>query len=160
MELIIDLTNESEIVLENNIINQIEFAIKKVLESENITKPCEISFLVTDNLKIKSLNKEFRSKDEATDVLSFPQYEPFVIYKTKDLYLYLGDVVISAEKVTEQALNFGHSFEREMVYLTVHSILHLIGYDHMVPDEQVIMRNKEKEILKSLGIFKEVSVDD
>ncbi len=156
MTVTIDLINESNQVIEPLVLDQIKRSIEVVLSSEQVVKPCEISFLIVDNAEIRGLNAQFRHMDKATDVLSFPQYEPFSAQTSKDPYLYLGDVVISAEQAAEQAKTFGHSFEREMVYLTVHSIFHLLGYDHLTDADKAVMRAKEKMVLKTLGIFKEV----
>ena len=124
-------------------------AIKQTLMLEEYERSCEISVAVVDESKIKELNAEFRGVDKVTDVLSFPD-------GTADLdtgVVLLGDVVLCARRAKEQADTFGHSFERELAYLTCHSILHLLGYDHVdsEADEQ-IMRNKQTEVMRRMGL--------
>ncbi len=124
-------------------------AIKQTLMLEEYERSCEISVAVVDESKIKALNAEFRGVDKVTDVLSFPD-------GTADLdtgVVLLGDVVLCARRAKEQADTFGHSFERELAYLTCHSILHLLGYDHVdsEADEQ-IMRNKQTEVMRRMGL--------
>ena len=126
----------------------IERAVEAVLTEEECDGDFEISVSFVTNEEIKELNKEYRNVDNETDVLSFPMNEEF------DGVTILGDIVISTQKIIEQADDFGHSPEREMIYLTVHSMLHLLGYDHMENDEKSAMRAKEKEIMKNLKIFK------
>jgi len=126
----------------------IERAVEAVLTEEECDGNFEISVSFVTNEEIKKLNKEYRNVDSETDVLSFPMNEEF------DGVTILGDIVISTQKIIEQADDFGHSPEREMIYLTVHSMLHLLGYDHMENDEKSAMRAKEKEIMKNLKIFK------
>jgi len=126
----------------------IERAVEAVLTEEECDGDFEISVSFVTNEEIKKLNKEYRNVDNETDVLSFPMNEEF------DGVNILGDIVISTQKIIEQADDFGHSPEREMIYLTVHSMLHLLGYDHMENDEKSAMRAKEKEIMKNLKIFK------
>lgn len=126
----------------------IERAVEAVLTEEECDGDFEISVSFVTNEEIKELNKEYRNVDSETDVLSFPMNEEF------DGVTILGDIVISTQKIIEQADDFGHSPEREMIYLTVHSMLHLLGYDHMENDEKSAMRAKEKEIMKNLKIFK------
>ena len=124
-----------------------------VLRNENFPGSAEVSVTFVDNRKIKELNARFRDKDVETDVLSFPMGENGV-YDVNHATgaKILGDVVISMEKAEEQAQSFGHSFEREVVYLSVHSMLHLLGYDHMEPDEKKIMRAKEETVMTQLGL--------
>ncbi len=117
----------------------------------------EISVMFTDNEGIRALNAEHREIDRATDVLSFPMFEydengeivrdP---YDTNDLCL--GDIVISLERAAEQAEEYGHSFAREVGFLTVHSMLHLLGYDHMTPEEEAEMFGYQREILDTIGL--------
>ena len=145
--------------------NVIEFALKE----EEVDVECEVSLLFVDNDEIREINNETRGIDRATDVLSFPMldYENKKVFK--EMYknyefsqsdcdgeeLVLGDVVLSLERALEQSKEFNHSFEREASYLVVHSILHLLGYDHMEEDDKVIMRKREDEILNKLNITRE-----
>lgn len=135
-----------EITLGN--MKAIEKAVEAVLKSEGAQGDFEVSVSFVTNEEIKTLNKEYRNVDLETDVLSFPLEDEF------DGTVILGDIVLSTQKIIEQANDFGHSMEREMLYLTVHSMLHLLGYDHMNADEKNEMRSKEKEVMKELKIFK------
>lgn len=112
---------------------------------------CELSVSFVDEDNIKALNKTYRNIDKVTDVLSFPQFE-----RVEDFPKYgeicLGDVVICNEVAKKQAKTFGHSYKREIIYLFTHSILHLLGYDHMNSEDKSEMRKKEEEIMNSLNI--------
>ena len=111
----------------------------------------EISVLLCHNEYIHKLNKQYRQIDRPTDVLSFALNEGEADgYDGPDTAL-LGDIVISLEKVQEQADEYGHSFERELAYLTIHGMLHILGYDHMEPDDKAEMRKEEEFILHRLG---------
>lgn len=117
-----------------------------------------INIIFTNPEKIREINNEFRSIDKSTDVLSFPMFEKSELEDLskfkKEPSEVLGDIVISVERVKEQAIEYGHSFERELAYMTVHGFYHLIGYDHMQDDEKAIMREKEENILSKLQIFR------
>lgn len=144
----------------------IEKTIKGALKHEKFEKPYEISFLITDNEEIRQINREHRNIDRETDVLSFPMLEFKDGYFKGQIELdvddlnpdtgevVLGDIVISIEKATAQAEDYGHSLERELAFLTVHSILHLLGHDHEVEADRVIMRRREDEILNELGLYR------
>jgi probable rRNA maturation factor len=127
--------------------------INTSLKYENVSDNTEVSLTIVDNEEIRKLNKKYRAIDRATDVLSFPLYD-FKVEKlpTDGSKIYLGDIIISAEKAAEQASEYGHSFERELGFLTAHSMLHLLGYDHIVEDEENIMFAKQEEILKLIGL--------
>ena len=128
-------------------------AVIATLDYEGYRHGAEISLTFTNNKGIKKLNREFRNIDNETDVLSFPLTD----YSGTDLPIdevntSLGDIVISLERAREQAKEFGHSFEREVAFLTVHSMLHLLGYDHVNSDEEEEeMRRRQREILESIG---------
>lgn len=156
----IEILNETKLELAEDLEALIIKATDKVFEYEDFDVEGEISVLFVDDARIQALNKEFRNKDEVTDVLSFPQYESLKDDGVSDPFIYLGDVVISLEQATRQAEEFGHSLEREIVYLTVHSVLHLFGYDHMTEDEKREMRDKEKTVLRALKIFKGTSIQE
>ena len=130
-----------------------------VLEYENFDGPAEISVTFVDNARIHELNKQYRDKDAPTDVLSFPMGENGEYDLNEDTGAYiLGDVVISMEKAVEQAEMYGHSLSREVGFLTVHSMLHLLGYDHENGGiEAVIMREKEETVLSRLGLSRDAS---
>lgn len=125
-----------------------------VLELEKFEGSAEISVSFVDNQQIQEMNREYREKDAPTDVLSFPLGEDgrYDINHETGAKI-LGDVVISIPKVEEQAALYGHSFEREIAYLTAHSVLHLLGYDHEEGGlEKVKMREKEELVMKELGL--------
>ncbi len=125
-----------------------------VLRMEEFTGPAEISVIFVDNEQIHQLNLQYRSKDMPTDVLSFPMGEDGVYDVNHSTGAkILGDIVISMEKAVEQADRFGHSLEREVGYLTAHSMLHLLGYDHEKGGiEKVRMREKEEQVMTELGL--------
>lgn len=115
----------------------------------------EISILLCHNEYIHKLNKQYRNIDRPTDVLSFALNEGEEDgYDGPDTAL-LGDIIISLEKVDEQAKEYGHSFERELAYLTIHGMLHILGYDHQTPDEKSEMRKEEEFVLQRLGYVRE-----
>jgi len=118
-------------------------------------KRCEISVTFVDLDEIHELNKQYRGVDKPTDVLSFPQFDDLEEEIPEVCEICLGDVVICEQKAREQAEEFGHSFERELVYLFTHSVLHLLGYDHMEDDEKKAMREREEEIMKQIGLMRQ-----
>jgi probable rRNA maturation factor len=124
------------------------------LELEKFDGPAEISVSFVDNEQIHSLNKEYRNIDKPTDVLSFPLGENGEYDRNPETgAALLGDIVISMEKAIEQAEEYGHTLQREIGYLTVHSMLHLMGYDHVDGGvEAVRMREKEENVLTNLGL--------
>lgn len=128
----------------------IEHAINTTVEVEKAEGNFEVSVSFVTNKEIRELNRIYRNVDSETDVLSFPMDDE----EDPEGVIMLGDVILSTEKIIEQAEYFGHSLEREMIYLTVHSMLHLLGYDHMIDDEKEEMREREKEVMKSLKLFK------
>lgn len=140
----------------------IKRCIRGALEQEGVTVPCEINVLLTDNQGIREINRDLRDVDRETDVLSFPMFEftpgefPEDVTELLDpgsSLLPLGDMALSVEKIKSQAEEFGHSPEREIGYLTVHSVLHLLGYDHL--DEGPMkkqMRAREDAIMEYLNI--------
>ena len=129
-------------------------AIETTLEFEEIEDDCEVSVTFVGNTGIRRFNAEYRGIDRVTDVLSFPIAEDGDLEEAFDgEKLCLGDIVLSLERANEQAAEFGHSFEREVAFLTVHSMLHLLGYDHVNSDEEdAEMRRRQREILESMGL--------
>ncbi len=124
------------------------------LDYEGYSNDCEVSVTLTDNEGIHALNKQYRNIDAPTDVLSFPlvEYENTEEPPVDEATM-LGDIVISLERAEEQAEEFGHSFEREVAFLTVHSMLHLLGYDHVNSEtEDEEMRSRQRDIMKALGL--------
>lgn len=135
--------------------------LNKCFEEENLPpNKLSVSIMLTDLKNIRNLNCKYRNIDKETDVLSFPMFEKEEIdkkvakndFQTEDI---LGDMVICIPKVEEQAKEYGHSFERELSYMVVHSFYHLMGYDHMEEEPKKEMRQKEEYILKQLGITRE-----
>ncbi len=131
-------------------------AVRGALVSEGIDFDCEVSVTFTDNEGIRELNREYRNKDSATDVLSFPMYS-FTEddMPDPDFMVELGDIVLSLERAAEQAVEFGHSYEREVAFLCVHSVLHLLGYDHeLSPEDEAVMIERQKKIMNELKILR------
>lgn len=143
----------------------IKTVISKTLETENCPYETEVNVLLTGNEEIHEANKEFRGIDRPTDVLSFPMVdydfpsdfsyveenqESYINPETDELLL--GDIMISVDKVYEQANEYGHSREREFAFLIAHSMLHLLGYDHIDEEERKVMEEKQEAILDALGI--------
>ena len=139
----------------------VEKVLKKCFEEEGlIDSKLIMTITFTTPEEIRKINKKYRKIDRATDVLSFPMFEKDELdekIKNKD-FLYedvLGDVIISIDKVKEQAEEYGHSFERELSYMLVHGFYHLMGYDHIEEEDKKIMRPKEEKILNELKITRE-----
>lgn len=150
---------EEEDCISEELLGTMETAARRAVELEGLPEgSCELSVTFVTKDEIRALNSEYRGIDKPTDVLSFPQFEK----EELDAYrsepdeipdeLMLGDVVISKDKAEEQAVEFGHSFERELIYLFTHSVLHLLGYDHEEADDKIVMRRREEEIMDWLGI--------
>ena len=130
-------------------------AIVESLVYEGFENDVQLSVTFTDNEGIRAINKSYRDIDSATDVLSFPlvDFEGGEEPPMDEPLLPLGDIVISLERAREQAEEFGHSYERELAFLTVHSMLHLLGYDHVNSEEEDLdMRRRQKEILEGMGL--------
>lgn len=152
-------------VIINNMQNKIEVSkeledlIAKVINAsllaENVSGDVEVSIVLVDDEYIQNLNKNYRSIDAPTDVLSFAMRESVdesdISFECEEEEL-LGDVVISLERARGQAEEYGHSIEREIGFLVTHGILHLLGYDHETESERAVMRNKEEKILESIGL--------
>ena len=129
-------------------------AVEETLAYEQVEDDCEVSVTLCDNQEIRELNQRFRNIDRATDVLSFPLFDDDGMdAHVEELDCMLGDVVLSLERAKEQAEEYGHSFEREIAFLTVHSILHLLGYDHETSEEdETDMRRRQSEIMERMGL--------
>ena len=164
MTRIIIENEQDEIKISNEIEEIIKTVIDASLDYENCDFDAEVSVRIVNNEAIREINRETRDIDRPTDVLSFPMLyfdeNGDIIDSDYDMdgdVLVLGDIVISAERAKEQAEEFGHSFHREIAFLTVHSMLHLLGYDHVDdPEGEKIMFRKQEEILDKLGITREV----
>lgn len=144
---------------ERNLTSLCRRAVKATLYYEGIETPCEVSVLATDDKGIQEINKEHRALDRPTDVLSFPTYEfkPGKFEVSENMieegeYVHLGDIVISVDRASEQANEYGHNPMRELAYLTVHATLHLLGYEHEIDEDKHEMRRKEESVLNELGL--------
>ena len=147
-----------DVLFENNTKEEVNYklienVISEALKYEGVSDNTEISVTIVDNEEIRKINNKFRNIDRATDVLSLP----LIDFDNEDLpndgsKIYLGDIIISIERAKEQANEYGHSLDREVGFLTAHSMLHLLGYDHMVPEEEKVMFAKQEEILSNLGL--------
>ena len=160
------IENEQEKDIKFDYENLLKRIISFTLQRENCPYEAEVSVVITDDTMIRETNREFRGIDKATDVLSFPmctyqksgefdELEEQDVFHPETGELLLGDIMISYDHVQKQAEEFGHSEIREFAFLTVHSMLHLFGYDHETEDERGIMEAKQKEILDELGITRD-----
>jgi len=160
--------NEVEAIFSFDIEDVIKRVAETALEQEKCPYEVEVNVLITNNEGIREFNKEYRNIDKETDVLSFPNVD----YDTPAQYdrlesdeadyfnpdtgeLMLGDIILSVDRIHEQAEQYGHSVLREFAFLVAHSMLHLLGYDHMVSEEATIMEQKQEEILKTLQITRD-----
>lgn len=145
-----------------NVVTQV---IEEAMDYEKCPYEAEVNVLLTDNNGIQEINREYRNIDSPTDVLSFPMisYESPAVFDFleecgSDCFnpesgeLILGDIILSVDKIREQAYNYGHAEKRELAFLVAHSMLHLFGYDHMENDEAAVMEAKQNEILNNLNI--------
>ena len=157
---------QDKLEVTENFIERLSNVCDFALKEEGVECQYQISLLFVDNEEIREINNETRNIDRATDVLSFPMLdfedkkvfnEMYLNYDFDETFkdgdeLILGDMVLSLERALEQSEEYGHSYEREVSYLVVHSILHLLGYDHMEEDDKKRMRKREEEILNKLQI--------
>ena len=154
--------DQSKFKVTKEIRDLVRLAVKTSLEYMEFPQNCEISVMFCDNERIQRLNRNHRSIDRATDVLSFPlfEYDEYgeIIEDELDFNpngeMLLGDIVISLERAAQQAEEYGHSFQREIGFLTVHSMLHLFGYDHMTDEEEEEMFEYQREILDELNLIR------
>lgn len=160
--------NETEDTLPFDIRETVEKVCEAVLEQEGCPYEAQVNVVLTDDGEIRKMNRESRGIDRATDVLSFPNVDfnqagKFEIDEDREAdyfdpdtgELLLGDILISVEKVREQAESYGHSLRREFAFLVAHSMLHLCGYDHMREEEAEAMERKQEEVLSGLGITRD-----
>lgn len=147
--MLLEISNRQELFLPDQEMKELlEEIIEKTLNREKRKENLEVSLSLVTSEEIRDLNKQYRGKDRATDVLSFPAGEEFL----PEGEILLGDIVISTEAVMEQAREYGHSVEREIAYLFLHGLLHLLGYDHLESEDKIKMRKVEDEILDQLEI--------
>ena len=160
--------NETEIELPFDMKDILDKIMDAVMEMEKCPYETSVNLLLTDNEGIRYYNREYRDIDKETDVLSFPNIAfekegdfSHVEDAQADCFdpdsgeLLLGDIILSVDRIQEQSKEYEHSLLREFAFLTAHSMFHLCGYDHMVPEEATVMENKQEEILKKLGITRE-----
>jgi probable rRNA maturation factor len=141
------INNENNYPIEVSYEDTMKKIASLALKKEGLEDNYEVGLTYVSKEEIRDLNREYRNIDKVTDVLSFPLIEDF----TSDENL-LGDVVISYEVAEEQAKDYGHSLEREIMFLFTHSILHLLGYDHIEDEDRVIMEERQREVLDELKI--------
>lgn len=134
----------------------IEKVVYKCFEEEKLLdSKLYLSVILTNPENIRQINNEYRNIDKPTDVLSFPMFEKNELeninFENEEV---LGDVIVSIERVEEQAKEYGHTFERELAYMIVHGFYHLMGFDHMVEEDKCVMRAKEENVLEKLDIVR------
>lgn len=156
--MIIEFIDETETVKEEHLqlINEL---LSFAADHESVTEDKEISVSFVTNESIKSINKTYRNKDQVTDVLSFAMLETneeeILIKGIDEVDNMLGDIIISVERAKEQAEDFGHRYERELGFLALHGLLHILGYDHIESEDEVIMTKKQEEILDAFGLSRD-----
>ncbi|MFC0473473.1 rRNA maturation RNase YbeY [Halalkalibacter kiskunsagensis] len=158
MNIIVDFNDETQtLTTEQQIL--VENIVKKTAEVEKLEGDIEVSITIVDEKRIQEINKEYRDKDQPTDVISFALNEQsegelnvVLDPDMPDMPNILGDIVISVLHVQKQAAEYSHSFERELGFLTVHGMLHLIGYDHMTEAEEKEMFSRQEDILTAYGL--------
>ncbi len=163
----LNLEYETEIELALDYKSIITRVVEKSLDMEQCPYEVELNVILTDNQEIQEINHNYRNMDTPTDVLSFPMIDYDIpadftgLEEEEENYfnpetgeLLLGDIIISVEKVMEQAAEYGHSAGRELAFLTAHSMMHLFGYDHMEEQERIIMEEKQRNVLDELQIFR------
>ncbi len=147
----IDIDNRTETPINDDFCDTVKSAVSHTLKEFSLTGVMEVSVSFVEPEEIKILNGNYRNIPEATDVLSFPMYPDFKTLQetSKEQAVILGDIVLSLEAAKQQADTYGHSLNREIYYLTVHSMLHLLGYDHIDDEDRLRMRHMEKTIMST-----------
>ncbi|MGG2095405.1 rRNA maturation RNase YbeY [Bacillus sp. S13(2024)] len=154
MGLIIDFFDETGEVKEEYV-DMIQQLVEKAADTESVEDGTELSITFVNNERIQEINRDYRDKDQPTDVISFAMEdmgEGEMEIVGVEMPRMLGDIIISIPRAKEQAEEYGHSFERELGFLAVHGFLHLLGYDHMTEEEEKVMFGKQKEILDTFGL--------
>jgi len=149
---------ESEVDVPSEMEESVAAAAAAALRYEEVASPASLSIVLADDSSIQELNRNYRGVDSATDVLSFPAGEPMP--GMEELPLYLGDIMISVPYAQRQAAQQGHTLSEEVQLLAVHGVLHLLGHDHLLPDEQEAMWQSQREILASLDLSHVVPTED
>ena len=142
---------QEKVAVDNNLAEFLAGVTREVIQSEGYGEEAEVSLVFVDDAYIRGLNQQYRGLDNPTDVLSFAMQEGEPVPGEEEELL-LGDVVISLQAAERQALEYGHSFRREAAFLTVHGVLHLLGYDHQAEEERLVMRKKEEDVLDRLSL--------
>ncbi len=156
--MIISMENDQDkVVLDEYLEQRLQDGLNAVAKLHDLTDMTEVDITIVDDEEIHALNRDYRNVDRPTDVLSFAldeddEDEPELMEGQPHL---LGDIIISAETAKRQGEEFGHGLEREIVYLAVHGLLHLLGYDHMEEEDKVVMRAKEEEALRAINLAEE-----
>jgi probable rRNA maturation factor len=145
---------QKKVAVDESLIGLLSRAVQAVLKDEGYREDAEVSLVFVDDDYIQELNKKYRGVDSPTDVLSFAMLEGESLPEEEEEVI-LGDVVISLETVGRQAREFGHSFQREAAYLTVHGVLHLLGYDHQEEENHRKMREREEDVLAGLELSRQ-----
>lgn len=169
IKLILIDNRQDKIQVNSQLEDTLKDIISYALKEEKVDVDYEVSVIFIDNESIKELNNNTRNIDRVTDVLSYPMLdyeegrvykEQYREYKFNDSFLdegllVLGDIALSLERAKEQSIEYGHSFLREVCYLSIHSVLHLLGYDHIKEEDKVKMRKREEEILAKFNIIRD-----
>ncbi len=154
---------QTVVTLKDEQLQLLKKTVMQCLKDETISRGSEINILLTDDESIRQINKQHRDIDKSTDVLSFPIADiknGEILSDQGDIdmdegLLLLGDIIISVETALKQSEDYGHSFERELAFLTAHGLFHLLGYDHMQKDEETVMISKQESALEKLGLIRE-----
>ena len=155
------IENEQDnIVFDERLVKLIENTVLTCLKNENINVGCLVDIYISDDASIRKINRQFRNIDSATDVLSFPivnMKDGIVLssdgdYDPEEGLLLLGDIIISLETAQKQAEQYEHTLDRELSFLVSHGVFHLLGYDHILKDEEAVMLEKQEEALEKLGL--------
>ena len=155
MNLTIDFIDETE-TLKQNQLEMLEKLLSHAAKEEGVEAGSEVSIMFVNNERITEINRDYRGKDQPTDVISFAlddeeEGDDPIVFDEQIPHL-LGEIVISVPKIEEQAADYGHSFERELGFLCVHGFLHLLGYDHMTDEDEKEMFSKQKVLLEQYGL--------
>lgn len=142
---------QEEVALDNNLADFLVLVVQEAMKGKGYGDEAEVSLVLVNDNYIRDLNLQYRGIDSPTDVLSFAMLEGEPLRGGETM---LGDVVISLQAARRQAEEYGHSFRREVAYLTIHGVLHLLGFDHQTEDERRIMRHNEEELLARLKLFR------
>ncbi|SFO73780.1 probable rRNA maturation factor [Halolactibacillus alkaliphilus] len=153
--MLIDYQDDTGVVKEEHL-KLVDELLHFAAEVEGVTEEAELSVTFVDNARIQEINRDYRDKDSPTDVISFALLEETEEDQGFELLpgmpIVLGDIIISIDRTKEQAESYGHSFERELGFLSLHGFLHLLGYDHLEPEDERVMIEKQEELLNGFGL--------